>query len=434
MGFVEYLCDNLARPMKSLLSAGLLTSAFLVFHSDLTAQKNFQPAQVVNSAGDTLNGEINYQNWKRNPSRIQFRQKESGSTVNYTPTDIKWFTVANEKYTSAIVSVDQRDDHTAALVEDSTINLKTDTAFLLSMVEGTKSLYLYDDAVMHFYIKEDNDFTLLRYKKFLVVRNNTTFSTTRTDYISQLGNYLDGCTATTVAIAKAKYEQQALRKAFESYYSCTQAKPVYVFNPIREKSPWGVFAGLSNTKLRFISGDNYEIVKTSFKSSLNFTAGAFYDFIIPRTLGKVSINNELGYTSYKATAYHENIRSSNYYAKSSYEIGFSYVKLYNMLRYRYLLGNNNSVFANLGISNGFGFNVTNEAIHSIEVLYYRAHSKEAAIHEPRKYEQGWVAGLGVKVKQYLGELRLERSNGMSGLQNLSSPVVRTSVLVSYSFR
>jgi len=302
------------------------------------------------------------------------------------------------------------------------------------MVEGAKSLFLYDDAVMHFYVKEDNDFTLLRYKKFLVVRNNSTFATTRTDYISQLGNYLGGCTATTEALAKAKYEQQALRKAFESYYSCTQAKPVYVFKPVREKSPWGVFAGVSNTKLRFISTDDYEIVKTSFKSSLNFTAGAFYDFIIPRTLGKVSINNELGYTSYKSTAYHENIRSSNYYAKSSYEIGFSYVKLYNMLRYRYLLGNNNSVFANLGISNGFGFNVTNQA--SIVSKFYTTErtSKEAAIHEPRKHEQGWVAGLGVGVKQYLAELRHERSNGMSGLQNLSSPVVRTSVLVSYSFR
>ncbi|HMF71484.1 MAG TPA: outer membrane beta-barrel protein [Flavitalea sp.] len=420
--------------MKNFLSAGLLTSAFLVFHSDLTAQKNFQAAQVVNNDGDTLNGQVNYQNWKRNPSRIQFRQKESDQTVNYRPTDIKWFTVANEKYTSAIVMVDQREDHIGALVEDSTINLKTDTVFLFSMVEGTKSLFLYEDAVMHFYIKEDNDFTLLRYKKFLVTRNNSTFATTRTDYITQLGNYLGGCTATTDAIAKAKYEQQALRKAFGSYYSCKQAKPVYVFKPIREKSPWGVFAGFSNTKLSFRSSDNYEIVKTSFKSSLNFTAGAFYDFIIPRTLSKVSINNELGYSSYKTTAYHETIRSANYYAKSSYEMGFSYVKLYNMLRYRYLLGNNNSVFANLGISNGFGFNVTNQASTVSKFYTTERTERGAAIHEPRKYEQGWVAGLGVKAKQYLGELRLERSNGMSALQNLSSPVVRTSVLVSYSFR
>ncbi len=420
--------------MKSLLSAGLLTSAFLVFHSDLTAQKNFQPAQVVNSAGDTLNGEINYQNWKKNPLRIQFRQKESGNTVNYKPTDIKWFTVANEKYTSAIVSVDQRDDHIPALVEDSIIYLKTDTVFLFSMVEGTKSLYLFEDGVMHFYIKEANNFTLLRFKKFLVIRNNSTFATTRTDYISQLGDYLGGCTATTDVIAKAKYEQRALRKVFGSYSSCTQAKPAYVFKPLKEKSPFGVFAGVSNTKLRFSSSDNYAIAQPSFKSSLNFTAGAFYDFIIPRTLGKVSINNELGYTSYKATAYYENIRSADYYAKSSYEIGFSYVKLYNMLRYRYLLGNNNSVFANLGISNGFGFNVTNEQFTVSKFYTTERTQKEAAIHEPRKYEQGWVAGLGVKVKQYLAELRLERSNGMSGLQNLSSPVVRTSVLVSYSFR
>jgi len=117
--------------MKSFLSAGLLTLAFLVFHSDLTAQKNFQPARVVDNAGDTINGEVNYQNWKKNPSRIQFRQKETGKTVTYYPTEIKWFTVANEKYTSAIISVDQRDDHTAALVEDSTVILKTDTVFLL---------------------------------------------------------------------------------------------------------------------------------------------------------------------------------------------------------------------------------------------------------------------------------------------------------------
>ncbi len=420
--------------MKSLISVGLLTSAFLVFQSDLSAQKNFQPAEVVNNAGDTVKGEVNYQNWKRNPSKIQFRQIETGNTVSYKPTDIKWFTVANEKYTSAIVVVDLRDDHIAALVEDSTITLKTDTVFLLSMVEGTKSLFLYEDAVMHFYVKEGNDFTLLRYKKYLIVRNNSTFATTRNDFISQLGNYLGGCALTTDVVAKAKYEQQALRKAYVSYYSCSQVKPEYVFKPLREKSPWGVFAGFSNTKLKFSSNDNYAITQPTFKSSLNITAGGFYDFIIPRTLGKVSINNELGYTSYKTTAYYENIRSSNYYAKSSYEIGFSYMKLYNMLRYRYLLGKHNSVFANLGISNGFGFNVTNQQSTVSRFYTTERTEKDAAIFEPRKYEQGWVAGLGLKVKQYLCELRLERSNGMSGLQNLSSPVVRTSVLISYSFR
>ena len=134
------------RPIPLLSLAFLLTSA-------LSAQKNFLPATVVTLSGDTLNGQIDYKNWSRNPSSISFKVNDNAEAISYDPSMIRSFMVANDIYRSAIVEIDKRYDDLGHMSTDATIVTRTDTVFLNLVVGGSKPLYQYYDNVHHFYIE-----------------------------------------------------------------------------------------------------------------------------------------------------------------------------------------------------------------------------------------------------------------------------------------
>ena len=70
------------------------------------AQSNFLSGYVINLKGDTVFGKIDYQNWDRNPSQINFHPDNSSENSTYFPNDIMEFKVMDEKYVSATVQVE----------------------------------------------------------------------------------------------------------------------------------------------------------------------------------------------------------------------------------------------------------------------------------------------------------------------------------------
>ena len=51
----------------------------------------------------------------------------------------------------------------------------------------------------------------------------------------------------------------------------------------------------------------------------------------------------------------------------------------------------------------------------------------------KKFEQGIVGGIGFSTSKLTLDLRYERSNGFSKMENIPSPVNRFSVIFGYSF-
>ncbi len=53
------------------------------------------PGKITTSSGDTLDGFIDYRNWRKNPTEIVFRHQEGATLQNYTSFDIRAFKVQN---------------------------------------------------------------------------------------------------------------------------------------------------------------------------------------------------------------------------------------------------------------------------------------------------------------------------------------------------
>lgn len=104
-----------------------------------------------------------------------------------------------------------------------------------------------------------------------------------------------------------------------------------------------------------------------------------------------------------------------------------------MFRFRYPI-RGISLFFNAGISNGLFINEINYLKQTVEIPNIIPIIKEgSAIGATRKYEQGYVVGLGIKLKKISFETRYERGNGMSGYKTLGSAVTRYYFLAGYRF-
>lgn len=404
----------------------------ITLSSSLFAQRNFQPAVIISNAGDTLRGEINYQKWERNPRQISFRQSEASTVTQYDATTIAGFTVEGDIYKSAAVDIDSRYDDVKRLSNTSDIILARDTVFLRVLVAGSKPLYHYYDNVDHFYIETNNAVELLQFKKYRVLDSGgATGASIRNNrqYRAQLSRYLHGCSSINDNLARTNYDAGSLMKAISSYYKCTSTQPAHIQEVENPKFNIGLLAGLSHSTLK-ISKTNPPIMSSlKYPSSTDFAGGVYFDLVFPRNRGRVSLNNELLFTTYNTEAAYT-YQTATTLDIYTYRFGYSYIKMNNMFRYRFLQGTT-SLYLNAGITNGIVINEKNTLTHYHKVATERT-TVETGLKDARNHEFGFVAGIGAKRKRAGFELRADRSNGMAPYTISKSSVMRYFALVSYS--
>jgi hypothetical protein len=171
---------------------------------------------------------------------------------------------------------------------------------------------------------------------------------------------------------------------------------------------------------------------TEYSLSTDFSGGLFLNLVFPRNNRKWSLNNELLFTTYKVNGRYEEIENENYYTITSTELGYSYLKLNNLVRYKYPLGKV-FLFLNAGISNGFVVSETN--YKKVESMFYGTEeiSEGLALEDTRKYEQSFIAGLGAGYKNFSIDFRYEKGNGMSKYRALNSRTNRYYCLIGFRF-
>jgi len=158
------------------------------------------------------------------------------------------------------------------------------------------------------------------------------------------------------------------------------------------------------------------------------------DVVLARNQRKWSIYNELLLSSYMTNGYSEEFFSEEYYKIYNNDIGYTYLKMNNMLRFTYpVSGQDFYVFANLGISNGYAISETNTSEQEVKFYADPVTTEEIAIEDSRKYEQGFLAGIGAKYSKFSFETRFETGNGMSTYTSLNSKVNRFYFLLGYRF-
>lgn len=411
----------------------LLLGGLLIFQISFS-QKNYLTGKVITLQHDTLTGYIDYRNWEVNPKIISFKKEITSEEIIYSPLEISGFQVSDEIYLSALVDSE---------ISPSKINLPREAApvirneatFLQVLFEGSKSLYhsKNTEGNDNFYIKKDSAIELLVYKKYMREEGGRLVTLENKKYTGQLTLYLNNCSTIQSKLKSTAYNKKELLNLFNTYYQCAGMESEYRKKEEKIKTELGVLAGPSLNTINFSGDGNVQILNADYTTHTNFTAGIYFDVILSRNLNKWSIINELTFASYNITGKYAEQETPSRYVESKITMGYSYLKLGNMVRYRFFSGKNISTYANFGIINGYALKensnnrLTKTIFHDVETV-----TEATAIEDTRKYEQGYIVGIGAKQNRLTGEIRYERGNGMSAYRSLSS--TRTSYYLIIAYR
>lgn len=415
------------------ISANCLLILF-IFVNYLNAQDNFLQGYIVSKDGDTITGEIHFADWEKNPDVIRFRSDPQFDVIKYPPLEILVFSVADDYYRSAIVEVETSPWNLQDLNKDATFSFRTDTVFLRVLVSGNKSLYTYKGKMGNdqFYLGKDNGYDLLLYKEYIKVIDGHNNKVENNKFKGQLIFYLQDCPKIRQIVSNVKYKEENLINVFRNYNSCL-GQNLEIHKEKKKVTPkWGVFAGISITSV-ILKGEEHPILsKMNFPKSKNFTFGGVVDVVFRGNQGKWSLYNELMWSVYRTNASYTDIKRDSVYDIYDINISMDYLKLNNMLRFRYPI-KFFSIFANVGISNGVAVKYSSNATKYSHFYSYIYTNPIDPLSQFRTYELGFLLGGGIGIKNFNLEFRYENGSGFSTITSLISRTKRMFITAVYLF-
>jgi len=417
----------------------LSTICVLAFFG-VSGQRNFKPAYVVNNSGDTVKGSIDYRHWDKNPERISFKGS-NGNTEEYLPLTIKGFFVEGNHYESAIVDVEQSPTQLRDLDHSHALILKKDTVFLQKLIDGPKSLYgfVIKAAREQFYIRENNKLELLGFKKYMkdLDPSATSFSKefqgTNSIYLNQLSLYCKDCPDAMKFLEPVKYKRKDLITFFNKYYKCKGKGMDYAYEVDKIRVQTGAIVGYTLTSFN-IESDQPKYAQLQFSNSSSISGGFTFDLMLAKKFRKFSIYNELFFSYYKLNDTINYYLNENEYTNTVYSLEYSYLNINTMLRYRFLIGRDKALFINGGLANGFVISETNQFVQYRQ-FYGTERTKEGVILEDtRQREFSYLIGLGLSVRKFSFETRLQTGgHGISLYPEVGTEVNRLHFLFGYRF-
>lgn len=417
---------------KCFLRISFYLLALTIFQKSF-GQENYLPGYIIPQHGDTIHGFIDYRNWERNPNVISFKKELSVNKKIYSPLTIKTFGVLDETYESAIVETETSPVDTKELNYEKELTYKLDTTFLQAIIKGVKSLYFYKNKLgkEQFYIMQDSAYKLLIFKRYLKDIEGKAVIAENKRFIGQLLLYLADCSTIQNKINRAEYRKNSLENLFLHYYECTHTNVSFHKQTEKTKTEFGLLAGASLTTLKF-GGDFIYLVNTDYPQSASFSGGVFFDVILSRNQKKWSICNEVIINSYQTNGRFYNYENADKQTTVYTTFGYTYLKMNNMLRFKYPIGRV-YIYFNGGITNGYAISEKNYARTETTLFDQVSVEESKAINETKRYELGYVIGIGTKYKKYSFEARFERGNGMSVYMRLKSSTYRFYGLFAYRF-
>ena len=431
--------------MFSIMKSGLVLGLFLILSISQKAysQNNFLPGFIVDANGNTLQGEIDFQDWGINPDTISFRKKGETQIVHLSALDVQRFEVNGVEYIGGIFETDISPLKLDLLEDVSAPHILIDTVFLKTIFKSDKKLYLnrHTYGRENFYIDRDGVIELLVYKKYKkykqIIGRKKELIAENKKFIGQLNLYLRDCSDMQTKLGKIKYIQSSLVSLFEHHASCMGLVNQVELNIPREKTSIdiGVFGGAMLTNIN-LDGKGFfqtHLVETEFPNSFDPTFGVFIDYDLPRNLRKFSFRTELAYTSYNIYAFHQIYHQEEYYINSDMYLQVRQIRANIMARYRKPIGLNNNIFINVGYPlslKSWGLNA-----RRIESMYFGQEEKYTIPVIPGfEYRQGGpVFGAGLEVDKFSFELRWEFVWKLTDSINLRGLSDRFYLLAAYRF-
>lgn len=371
----------------------------LFFTLSINAQANYLPGYVVNNEGDTISGEISRGDWAKYPKLIYFKSDTDQKRKKFRPTDIKAFKVKGDVFESAIVEIEISPIMTSKLEHDSRIKTKVDTVFTKLMVSGEKGLYLLIDENKkeNYYARVGDDYSLLKYKRYLKKKDGKDFAMENKKYAGQLSLYFKDCPSVEKEIFKeARYTEKYLTTLFIAYQNCKN--PEFSHKKEKEK-PFirlGVLAGIKLDK-----SPGYD---SKSALGLNFAGGAAFEIVFPRNIKHWSIYNEVILSGDKGSSYYEEIHDVDWFTIKEYRHEYSFVNITNTARFNFTI-KGYGVFVDAGITNTIA--VGNPSFYRKEhIKFFSDETLIEGYYEPvRRRSMGMTAGMGIKLNRLFFEIR-----------------------------
>jgi hypothetical protein len=398
------------------------------------SQKNFLPGYIVETNGDTINGQINYLNWDRTPEKITFQGSSDEKNTEYFPFNIKGFCVNGERYLSAVVAIDDSPFRENELIESDKPEWKTDTVYLRLLFSGSKSLFYFKDRNKkdHFIIGKDSTFETLLYRRYLQNIDGVMYSRINEKYKGQLILYMKDYPDLQKKISYTNYNMNDLTKLFKDYYNLTGENVLFQNNNEKYRLETGLLAGLSISKLRFYGTDFYlPLTGVDFPKSPSYAVGGFVNIILPRKRERISIVNEIIFNSFKCKGQYIDSNDPNIYTIKYSNFAYSYVKLTDMVRYKLPVGKM-FFYTEIGLTNGFFYRQVNHMRVEAHV-YSNTYVTDGMAIASRNWDRGYSIGIGCGINRCFFEFRYENTDGFDADPNSSSNITGSYFLLGYRF-
>ncbi|HRI62556.1 MAG TPA: hypothetical protein PK228_22600 [Saprospiraceae bacterium] len=400
--------------------------------SVLPAQKNFTDGGLIQSNGDTLHGQIDYQEWDLNPSGIQFRPSSSGAATAFDYRNIAGFFVTgkNEIYQTATVYINNEPSDMHKMPSYSSVgeairNFRPvrDTVFLRVLARGKLSLYEYKDNNGAHYLAQPEGDTI---RELVARKVNVNSNTVPLDeYKNQLKFMTVACSTLGVNFDKLTYSDKTLLDVVKKFNQCTGNS---VYSVQQEKAGKSIYlmagAGFPSFELSgpLVSDNTHDDEYTLTGLAPVFGVGC--DFNFSRARGKRGGGLELYASQYSLDHAVEGI----FGRALTYKVDMGYLRMLAFFRQTLTTGKV-SPYLKAGIGATYYF--------KSDVSYSYISSAGGMVENIRPTKKGdvcFIGGVGARMGRFHLEARFEWGSNLAEFD--ASETLKAnmfSLVAAYSF-
>ncbi len=399
-----------------LLFATILFSTINVF-----SQTNFVHGYLIKTNGTKVDCLIKNEDWKGSPATFIYKMDENGETNIGSLDNVMEFGADQSfKYVKATVTIDQSSDVVDNLTYERKPEMKEETIFLKTLVDGKASLYytLKNNTPRYFYSKDGGEIEQLIFKRYLVTR---TKMGNNERYKQQLATDLVCDELKEKTYADLQYKTNALVNFFIKYNDCENSESV-VFNKNANKAQFNLSLRPGVTFSSF-SLQRRGDAKVEFDGNTGIRIGLEAEYVAPFNNGKWSVFIEPTYRNYKA------------------EEEVIYVDMMTFQRSTLVTANYNSIEMPLGVrhymflNKDAAFFVDVAILMDASILDSKITSSEEMSYELEVDADAALAfGVGFRYNnKYTIQARYHSSRQLTNYENISSAYNSFSIVAGYNF-
>lgn len=406
-----------------------------IVHSSY-AQSNLLKGVIINNNGDSINGLIDYRNWKNNPQTISFIAG-NGKKTRYDAAGIKGFYIPSvqETYTSFKTTM----DHLPAEADDAINHRTPDSAgvkeyvFLYRLI-GSNDLQLYsylDTYKEHYFFSSKTD-SLQELIRHFQMDDSSHQVIEDASYRQQLYSLFKDCPEQAQKSLTVNYDKEAIQKLFIQYLQChSPGSELDSKKSEKVKMVFGIMGGVTFNHFGF-DGPGFDFIKGNFSNQVAAIGGLSIDFTLPRNLNSWHVLTELLYKTYRTGNNYTAPYGNGYNVTGEVKLKFSYIQLNVLARYIFQTKSQVKPFLNAGI--GYASMLAEQENHQHAIYSFGRIDDVTAFDPPRKFEIPVTIGFGVSIKKIQPEFRYTRGKkGFSYYDDLNVNPSSWQIIFRYQF-